>query len=235
MTGFESIRKSSAPEMVAEQILVKITSGELVPGSRLPAQRDLARIMGVGRSSVREAINALVVMGYLEAIHGSGTYIRRKLPDGDISEGRFEAALQAGSIFDLMEAREVLECRSAAIAAERADPAQIRKLKAVIERVDAAGGDYAVFLKADMDFHDCLAEATGNIVICEMTRMVLDKVVNHHARLKTARLSSEYRRFSIRSAGKTVESIEQGDGDGAARWMSRHLNAIREELEEVVA
>jgi len=234
MPTFESIRKSSAPEMVVEQVLEKIKTGELIPGSRLPAQRDLARIMGVGRSSVREAINALVVMGYLEAIHGSGTFIRRELPAEDLSANRFDAALKAGSIFDLMEAREVLECRSAALAAERADAKQVRKLKKVVERVGATDNDYYIFLQADMDFHDCLAEATGNVVICEMTRLVLDKVVNHHARLRTTKLSPEYRRFSIRSAEKVVESIEKGDGKNAAHWMSRHLNAIEKELKEIV-
>jgi GntR family transcriptional repressor for pyruvate dehydrogenase complex len=78
--AFETIRRSSAPEMVAEQIINKIAGGELAPGSRLPAQRDLARMLGVGRSSVREAINALVVMGYLEPLQGKGTFIKAVLP-----------------------------------------------------------------------------------------------------------------------------------------------------------
>jgi GntR family transcriptional repressor for pyruvate dehydrogenase complex len=78
--AFETIRRSSAPEMVAEQIINKIACGELAPGSRLPAQRDLARMLGVGRSSVREAINALVVMGYLEPLQGKGTFIKDVLP-----------------------------------------------------------------------------------------------------------------------------------------------------------
>ena len=68
--AFVTIRKSSAPEMVAEQIIERISDGELSPGSCLPSQRELARMLGVGRSSVREAINALVVMGYLKPLQG---------------------------------------------------------------------------------------------------------------------------------------------------------------------
>ena len=84
---FETIHKRSAPEKVVEQILQKVKAGELLPGSRLPSQRELAQIMGVGRSSMREAINALVVMGYLEAIHGKGTFIRKALPATGFTSG----------------------------------------------------------------------------------------------------------------------------------------------------
>ena len=117
---FTTIRKPSAPEMVAEQILAKIHSGELIPGGRLPAQRDLATMLGVGRSSVREAINALVVAGVLEAVHGRGTFVARD-SRSDAGLLKLKAALGAGSLLELMEARELLECKTAALAAERAD------------------------------------------------------------------------------------------------------------------
>ena len=67
------------------RIIEKITGGELVPGSRLPSQRDLARMLGVGRSSVREAINALVVMGYLEPLQGKGTFISGRREEQDFA------------------------------------------------------------------------------------------------------------------------------------------------------
>lgn len=232
---FETIHKSSAPEKVVEQILQKINAGELQPGSRLPSQRELAQKMGVGRSSMREAINALVVMGYLEAIHGKGTFIRQKLPAAGFSSEGLRAALTVGSIFDLMEARQVLECKSAKLAAERAEPAQIKKLKKVLKKVKATEKDYTIFLQADIDFHACLAEATGNKVICEMTKMVLEKVVRHHSRLKTTKLSSEYRLFSIHSANKVVNHIENGEGKKASAWMARHLKAINDELKSIIA
>jgi len=94
--------------------------------------------------------------------------------------------------------------------------------------------DYASFLKADIDFHACLAEATENTVICEMTKLILEKVINHHSRLNTTRLSSEYRRKSIHTAKQVVSSVARGDGKSAARWMGEHLNVIREELEDIL-
>lgn len=232
--AFETIRKSSAPDMVAEQIIEKISGGELGPGTQLPSQRDLAQMLGVGRSSVREAINALVVMGYLVPLQGKGTFIKDVLPAADPGIEKLNAAFSAGSIFDLMEARELLECRSAALAAERADAGQIRELKTVMQQVAETEKDYAIFLEADIRFHAAVAGAAGNVVLCELTKLVLEKVVAHHNELKTALLPPAYREVSIRTAARIVEAIEAGHANDAARWMARHLDAIREELKNII-
>lgn len=232
--AFEAIKKSSAPEMVAGQILKQIEEGELPPGSRLPSQRDLAGLLGVGRSSVREAVNALVVMGYLTPIQGRGTFVSERLPHADPTVEKLTAAFHAGSIFDLMEAREVLECKSASLAAQRAEPAQIKGLKRIMEDLAETHTEYTLFLDADIRFHQAVAEATGNVVICEMTKLVLEKVIAHHAGLKTGRLSREYREASIHTARNIVGSIEEGDPKGASRWMAEHLSAIRDELKHIL-
>jgi len=233
--AFETIRKSSAPDMVAEQIIERIAGGELAPGTQLPAQRDLAQMLGVGRSSVREAINALVVMGYLEPLQGKGTFIKDVLPTSDPGIEKLAAAFSAGSIFDLMEARELLECRTATLAAERADRAQIRNLKAAMKKVKETESEYAIFLDADIRFHAAVADAAGNVVLCELTKLVLEKVVAHHNALKTVLLPPAYRDVSIRTAARVVEAIEAGDGDAAARWMAQHLDAIRDELKNIIS
>lgn len=232
--GFDTIKKASAPEMVAEQILKKIEEGELPPGTCLPAQRDLAQLLGVGRSSIREAINALVVMGYLEAIQGKGTYIRQHLPQTDKTMEKLNAALKAGSIFELMEARHLLESRSAALAAQRAEKAHLGKLKECIERLNAAGQAYSIFLKADIAFHNAVSEATGNVVIYEMTKLILEKLVAHHSDLKTRRLSAQYRQTSIFTASRVVECIGKREEKKASEWMEKHLNAITEELKHII-
>jgi GntR family transcriptional repressor for pyruvate dehydrogenase complex len=230
---FETIHKPSAPEMVAEQILSKIRSGELAPGGRLPAQRDLAIMLGVGRSSVREAINALVVTGVLEAVHGKGTFVTQS----SVSEAsllKLKAALGAGSLLELMEARELLECKTAALAAERADAAQIRGLNEVVVRLSGRHADYAHFLDADIQFHFRLAEATDNRVICELTKLVLDKVAALHKDLRTGRLSEAYHDQSVDTAQRVVAAVERGDSLDAAHWMAVHLNAIRRELVSIL-
>jgi len=234
--GFETIRKSTAPEMVVQQILDKIDKGELEAGGQLPSQRELAQLFGVGRSSVREATNALVVMGYLEVTQGRGTFIRKELPGSGPSTVRLQTALAAGNIFDLMEARELLECKSCRLASERADEARIKPMELALQKArDASNDDYPEFLQADLQFHYALAEATENDVICEMTKLLIEKVLDHHARFRTKYLSSNFRILSIESAARVIACVRAGDGDQAAEWMGRHLNAINEELKDIIA
>ena len=232
--NFKAIRKSSAPEMVAEQILERVKSGDLTPGERLPSQRELATLLGVGRSSIREAINALAVMGYLDVAQGRGTYVKSDLPDVDVSLNQLNAALKAGSILDLMDVRELLESRSAYLAAERAEGDKIEKIRSAIKGMKHCGSGYERFLEADMRFHMALAQASENRVLYELIRLILEKVVARHAKFRTTLLSAGYREASVATARKTLSHVEAGDGGQAAKWIARHLNAIRDELKDIL-
>ncbi|MCP4690669.1 MAG: FadR family transcriptional regulator [Desulfobacterales bacterium] len=231
---FEAIRKSTASQKVAEQILKKIHDGELKPGGRLPSQRELAKLFHVGRSSIREAVNALAVMGYIDILQGKGTFVLEEPPPAEPSESHLTAALKAGSIMDLMEARELLERKSAELAAERADAKGVQRLQRALEKMEASGEDYADFLRADIDFHSTLAEIAGNVVICEMMKILVEKVITHHARFKSELISPGYRRNALTSARQVVSSVTRGDGKKAAVWMKVHLDAIRPQLKNVI-
>lgn len=143
-------------------------------------------------------------------------------------------ALRAGSNFDPMEARQLLESRSAALAAQRAEKSHIRKLKNSIQNLKTAGQDYTVFLKADIAFHDAVAEATGNVVIREMTKLIPEKLVGHHSNLNTKQLSEKYGQKSVSTAAKVVECIRNQDEKNASLWMEKHLNAITAELKNII-
>lgn len=232
--SFKAIKKDSAPDLVVKQILEQINNNNLPPGSRLPSQRDLASMLGVGRSSIREAVNALVVLGYLEPIQGKGTFIRENLPAIDGSIEKLADALKAGSIFDLMEARIMLECRSAALAAERGGEKRINKIQDSLSKMTTENGPYDLFLEADLAFHHAVAEAADNVVIQEMTKLVLDKLKLHHAGLNTRKLSSAYREESMASAMKVADAVLRGDSDGASHWMAVHLTVIKKEISKLI-
>jgi GntR family transcriptional repressor for pyruvate dehydrogenase complex len=233
--AFEAIRKSStAPEIVVEQILKKLQSGEITTGARLPSQRALAQSFGVGRSSMREALNALAVMGYLDVQQGRGTFIAQQLPDANPSISKLQAALKAGSLLDVIELRETLECKAAELAAERSDSRHLRRLEQALRDMEESQGDYRRFLQADVEFHITLAEATTNQIFSEIVRFLLEKVVGHHETFKTTLISLEYRSHSIRTLKQVLACIKREDGRGAAEWMREHLNAIRRELKDIL-
>lgn len=232
--AFETIRRNTAPEMVVEQLLRKIKSGEIPPGSRLPSQRDLAMDFGVGRSSIREALNALAVMGHLDVQQGRGTFIADKIPGADPSLQKLKAALKAGSLLDVIELRETLECKAAELAAERIESRQLVRLKQALREMEESADDYHRFFKADLEFHTSLSEATTNLVFSEMMSFLLEKVAEHHGQFQTRLLSSEYRAHSIRTLKQVLACLERVDGRGAAEWMRDHLNAIRRELKDIL-
>ena len=232
--GYLRITRQSAPRLVAEQLLGKIDTGELNPGDSLPAQRQLAKMLGVGRSSLREAINALAVMGYLEVIQGRGTYICDSLPAASAGLSKLDGALQAGALIDLMEIRETIECRSAQLAAERAGKEEIRRLTKILEQIDTHRADYDTYLEADLAFHIGVAQAAQNEVTLAITRRLLEKVAAHHRRLQTEHLSIVYRDNSLQSARQVVTCIQNRRGADAAAWMDRHLKEIRSELKDIL-
>ena len=231
---FEAIRKNTAPEMVIEQMMKKMKTGEIAAGSRLPSQRDLAVSFGVGRSSIREALNALSVMGYLDVQQGRGTFVARELPGPDLSIKEFKTALQAGSLLDLIELRETLECRAAELAADRIEPRQLTQLKQCLQEMEESSDDYSRFLEADLGFHQVLSEATANRAFSEMLRFILSKVSAQHEKFKTSLLSPDYRAHSIRTLKQVLACLEREDSRGAAEWMRDHLNAIRRELKDIL-
>lgn len=231
---YTKIKKPSAPRLIAEQILNRIKNGKLKPGESLPPQEELGRLLGVGRSSVREAINALSVMGYVDVIHGKGTFVQEIIPAIDMGELKLDGALKAGGLLDLLEIRETIECASARLAAERASSENFRRLKRTLKEMEARSEVYSDFLDADMQFHMGIAQATQNAAITRVTQQLLEELVSYHSKMKTVHLSTTYRKRSIHSAWQVVFHVEKGEGSQAREWMCTHLNEIRTELKDIV-
>ena len=232
--SYMKIRKASTPRLIAEQLIDRIRSGELKPGESLPAQGELAKLFGVGRSSIREAINALLVMGHVEVVQGKGTFIQDQLPLNDTGLLKLDNALEAGGLLDLLEIRDTIECGSARLAAERASSENVRKLKKALRRMASKRGVYEEFLDADLQFHMGLAEATQNLTVSRVTAQLLEELAGYHRKLKTPLLSPEYINRSIHSARQILAAIESGDGSRAAEWTRTHLNEIRTELRDII-
>ncbi len=232
--SFQTIKKNSAVDQVIDQLLGKINDNSFSTGSRLPSQRDLATQLGVGRSSVREAINALVVKGYLEPIQGKGTFVKNALPESSEQLAKLSSAVQYSSHLNLMEARMLLECKSVALAAERADKKDLKRLKKILTSIEPESEDYSAFLEADMELHIAIAETTKNDILCEMTRLLLMKLAEQHAKLQTEHLSLEYKQQSTSTAQKMFQAIHERKPKRASFWMKKHLSLIENDLDQLV-
>jgi GntR family transcriptional repressor for pyruvate dehydrogenase complex len=229
---FKTIRKSSAPEIIINEIIQHIKSGELKPGNKLPTERDMSQMFGVGRSSIREAIKGLVLSGYLESSQGKGTFIKKDLPVNDLTLTNLQHALAAEQIIELMELREILECNAVKLAAERASSEDIRRMHEALERMQASKADIKKFYDPDFDFHVAIAEATHNEMICETMKQIVKQSHEYYEKFMPDRLCPPQQ--AILTAGQIVACIEDGEAEKASRCMKAHLDLVGIELQRVV-
>lgn len=202
-----------------------IISQELEPGSKLPSERQLVQELGISRASVREALRILEIMGLIEVKPGRGIFVKELTGDVFLPLSSWLPAHKE-TLRDHFEARQVIESRAAAFAAERASPEIIRSMKdALVDFSKKAEQDDLVgLILADIEFHRLIAQATGN-----KTLMLLMQTIT--------RFLPEGWKASLRvpsRVAKTIvehrailEAIERGDPDAASQAMSQHLkNAV---------
>lgn len=160
----QPIHRRQITTAVIDRILSMIAEGYWQPGEALPAQRELAKSLGVGMSTLREALQSLQTMGVLEMRHGEGTFVSDN-PNG-IYERLIDISLASGEMDmqSLFEAREILETGIAYHAARRATDAQIQQLFEIleIERRQIENGQTENLFELDFDFHRLIAEMAHN-------------------------------------------------------------------------
>ncbi|RFA10812.1 GntR family transcriptional regulator [Subtercola boreus] len=158
----------SQTDVVVHGIKEMITTGRLAAGSRLPIEKDLADELGVSRSSLREGVRALALMGVLETRQGDGTYVTSLDASLLLAPMGFVVDLQTpADSAHLQAVRRVLETESAALAAQHFDVAAVEAATAVLASVEPLldhpdEADHDTIMEADIAFHRIIAHASGN-------------------------------------------------------------------------
>jgi GntR family transcriptional repressor for pyruvate dehydrogenase complex len=223
------VKQETAPRMVVRQIQKEIESGRLKPGQKLPSQSAMAKMFGVGMSSIREAVNTLEVMGILEVTHGSGTFVKEDLPPDRRGLGRLEQELVGASPFELFELRELIECHVTRLAAQRVSDTGIQSIRdALAELADSIAGRQQ-FLEADMAFHMAICRAARQTAAGVIIRLLYDLVHQQFSLAHTTQ-TVEYRSRALETAKEVVDHIERGDEVGAMRCMRSHLDQAKDGL-----
>lgn len=161
-------RRSGVADEAIAKISEMIEQGALGPGERLPRESDLAAQLGLSRSSLREAIRALTILGALEARQGAGTYVTSLTPEALLQSIRIATQLLPwDTTRELFEVRRILEPRITAMAAARMTAEGLVTLRGDLERlaVAAAEADVVGITTADSAFHATIARSVGNTVL----------------------------------------------------------------------
>jgi DNA-binding FadR family transcriptional regulator len=204
---------------IADQIAALIEKGEYGAGQRLPPERDLAKQLGVSRPSVREALIALEVEGYVEVRVGSGVYVTGRRPQA-------AGALPADSgPFELIRARWIIEAECAALAAKHATRAQLRAIDEALDEMEAQRDRGMMPLGPDRQFHLRIAEASGNSALALVVKTLWDQRtgplflrLEHH--FDTPALWT----VAIQEHREIASAIARHDAGGARAAMRRHMD-----------
>jgi len=222
-----TVPTGTAVSTVAKRLLDYFTSGAVEPGTRLPAERQLASSLGIGRSAVREALAALEILGIVDVRPGSGTYLHGSaselLPE-TLSWGIMLSARRTAELIELRGELEIFAARKAATRISNRDLEQLSKhLKGMRDHID----DRSKFIESDLKFHLQLARSADNQVLFDLLQSIRSLLRLWVERGLDARRDAE---LAYEEHAAVLRAVEAGDPDAVTAAMRHHMSTAAERL-----
>jgi len=161
----EPVRRETVMETVVRRIESLLATGQLKVGDRLPPEPELARMLHVSRSSLREALKGLVFLGLIKSSPGRGTHIQAQLTRIMSRHFQWMVLLDQVKYLEIYELRAIIEPAAAALAAQRATAGDLDRMEKTLAGLRLAVDSPQDFHRFDIEFHDALAQAAGNAAL----------------------------------------------------------------------
>jgi DNA-binding FadR family transcriptional regulator len=214
---------------IADQIRQGIRAGEFTVGTRLPAERELAAQLGVSRPSVREALIALEVEGWVEVRTGSGVYVLERAHSP--SDATLTVTPAEWGPLELIRARRIIEGETAALAATLAQPAHIVAMQQALHTMQDEAAQGIAPLEGDRAFHDAIVQASGNAVLVDTIRSFWEARRGHlFTRLGGYFESPRSWRMALKEHQLIRAAIQAQDGPAARAAMQAHMDKSHHRL-----
>jgi GntR family transcriptional repressor for pyruvate dehydrogenase complex len=168
-------QRPTVTETLIQQILSLIREASLKPGDKLPSEKEVIEATNASRPSVREALRALKTMGIIETRPGAGSFLRQPEPAAFIRPEVIPMVLMGEGLRDILEARKVLECHVARLAA-RCDPDDLAPLEALLDVPESRLNSSQDVYRFTWAFHMALADIAGNPVMAKLVRILYEMV-----------------------------------------------------------
>src|ERR687885_2465286 len=223
-------RHGTTSEEVISQLREMIHRGDLRPGDRLPPERDLAKLLGVSRPTLRAGIRSLSAVGILQSRQGAGTFVVQSEgpPQLDSSPLRLMASLHGFTSAEMFEARQSLEMAIAGLAAERATGDQMASMAEEVAGMFASLDEPEQFLVHDVRFHQTIAAASGNRILTSLMNMVA--TILFDTRIKTVKRATDLKE-SAEMHRHVYRAIRERNPEAARNAMSAHLSKAQKAWE----
>lgn len=230
------MKQQRLSDQIAEKIEALIAEGNLMPGEKLPAERDLAQRLEVSRPSLREAIQKLNSKGFLTTRHGGGTYVCESLEPSFVAPLIALLSDMPESRYDVLEIRHALEGTAAYYAALRGTSEDKEKIKRCFEVMISNHGspDPMDEARADAAFHLSIVEASHNVVLLHVMRglfTLLQSSISHNLD-KLYTLPRVFEPLSNQH-DRLMSATVEGDAERARQAAQEHLVFVEESLQQI--
>jgi GntR family transcriptional repressor for pyruvate dehydrogenase complex len=225
-SDFEVVRRNKVYEEVAKQI-ERLILKKLRPGDKLPSERELAEMLQVSRSSIRDAIRGLELVGLVEPRQGAGTIVRERTSESPVNPFANALKRRQGLVTELLDFRKMLEPPLAARAATNASAEEICEMEDILKRQEETQNHGDAAIAEDAEFHYSIALASGNSVVLKVIDTLMDLLrdTREHSLQVEGRAQK-----SLAGHRRILAAIKRHDAEAAKSAMRRHI----EDVEEIV-
>ena len=220
---FRAIEQKKVSSQIVDQVKTLISSGKLKPGDTLPPERELMKVFNVSRPTLREALNMLSIMGFIQVSQRQRTKVKSLVPSNITEPLRHLLKEDIQTSLELIDARAIIETANAALAAERAGEEDIARLEECIEKMRIKLRENDSLDDEDANFHLSIAEATHNKIQMHLMFSIYDLLK------ETVGLCyyDDEAQNIFKQHSKIVEAIKNKDPQGAKDSMDEHLSYIK--------
>src|SRR5580704_9770532 len=225
-SDFDVVRRNKVYEEVAQQI-ERLILKKLRPGDKLPSERELAETLRVSRSSIRDAIRSLELMGLVEPRQGAGTIVREVSSERLLNPFATALKRRRELVSELLDFRKMLEPPLAARAATHASSDEISEMEEILRRQEQKQGQADAAVAEDAEFHYSIALASGNSVVLKVLDILMDLL--RDTRERSLQVEGRPQK-SLAGHRRILAAIKRRDAEAAKDAMRRHI----EDVEEIV-
>ncbi len=224
---FKKIIPQKVTEEIAEQIRSLIKEGKLQPGEKLPPERTFANILGVGRSSLREAMNILEAQGFVEPRKRKGIYVRSLGAPVMSDPLRWVLEEDKTKLIQLYEIRKDLELASASKSAQLRSDDDLMRMRTALQKMEKDSNGSTFSLDGDLEFHLAIARSTNNFFRSHILKSLFD-LSDEYLKFVVRIMTEEKRRIKqvLEQHQDIYEAIEEKDPERAKAMMEKHLTWV---------
>jgi GntR family transcriptional regulator, transcriptional repressor for pyruvate dehydrogenase complex len=223
------VQRSLLSDGVIEAIQNQIIEGKLKPGDQLPSEKKMCEIFSVGRSTLREAIKALVMANFLEKKR-NGTFVKEA--KDHFFKANTSLILKQIAYRDLLEVRKILEVKIAGLSAERATAEDLNNIESIVQKMSKSieNNRNWEYIKEDMEFHQAIASSTNNPILLNQILIIRELFKDLYSKLLISSVLPRCHKHHC----QIFEAIRNSDINKAEEFMAAHLDDVEQILNEEI-